>query len=629
MSVHGSRGRGARRWIGAAAMVCVCGCGPARDPVVVVGAHAEATAPAPKGACSSAGYCWENPVSIAAPLSAVWASGPNDVYVAGYGGRILHFDGAAWKTQHSGGEAWLNGAWGSGPDDVFVVGDNGARLHRTGGTWQEDNTSAAVTFNAVWGTGPKDVFAVGDRGAIYHFDGQSWTEEDSGTEATLGAVWGSGPHDVYAVGSRGYRKGGAVVHYDGASWSEQTVGESLCGVWGTGPEKVWLAGMDSQNKVAMWSLSSGEWRPVRVPRSGDAMALTGVGGKPVLLGKIGLENTNLIGFQTDLFFVLEESGGLFQRRDLLTVSTPIGQPGWAFWGGSQDSAWVAGWWGVVGRVDATGFSPISGNAALGKNLQGVWGTSPTDVIAVGAASTILHFDGTDWRPEKAPRSHEYTALHGSNGVFVAASRGGGLSVRRKGQWKELDSGTPEDLWDVWTTGDEIFASGAHGTMIRCEAEKCAPMTTGVKETLWNVWGKSPTEVYAIGEKTTLLRWDGASWKLHTVPAGMPLSAIGSDGQGGVLAMTWGETFRLDGGAWTSVAEHGGHVMTDGDGEIRAVYGGGGAPVGIRRWDGKKWVEEAVPNNEYEENAGMLEGIWAGGGHVFVVGQGGAILHKRP
>jgi len=29
-------------------------------------------------------------------------------------------------------------------------------------------------------------------------------------------------------------------------------------------------------------------------------------------------------------------------------------------------------------------------------LSSVWGNAPSDVFAVGARGTILHYDGTDW-----------------------------------------------------------------------------------------------------------------------------------------------------------------------------------------------------------------------------------------
>src|SRR5690349_21170310 len=117
--------------IGAGLVGAGCGSPPAKDPSA---ASSPAAGPATPGICSDSGYCWENPVPKAGRLGAVWASGPNDVYAASEGERILHFDGTVWKTE-SASKGWVNGLWGSGPDDVIAVGDDGLIRRRKGGKW--------------------------------------------------------------------------------------------------------------------------------------------------------------------------------------------------------------------------------------------------------------------------------------------------------------------------------------------------------------------------------------------------------------------------------------------------------------------------------------------------------------
>ncbi len=614
-----------------------------------VASHPEGAAPKSAGVCSSAGYCWENPLPSGGFLNAVWGSSPNDVYAAGDGGRVLHFDGTTWTAQTTGTDTWINAVWGSGPDDVFMVGDGGSILHRRGGAWKkEDLGDAGYYFDTVWGSGPEDVFAAGSNGVVFHYDGHVWTEQASGTIAHLQGLWGSGPKDVYAVGFTGAQSEGALMHYDGTSWDEPIpLGKSLCCVWGAGPGKVWAAGTDEKDRVALWRLSEGEWKPERVPRAGRPMSLSGINGKPVLLGFVSTTQDNNIEFGRGTIFAIEESGGLWQRRDLITVSTPIGQPNWSLWGDGQKSLFVVGWWGVAGTFEplpagagasapAAGpsaekvFHPMTGNDALGRNLTGVWGTSPKDVIAVGAFGTMLHNDGKGWRADPAGKSHDFTGIHGSGGTVVASARGGVLLVRKKGTWKELETGTSEDLNAVWTNGEEIFAAGGHGTMVHCDAARCTKVATGVKTDLWSIWGKSPTEVYATGEKTTFLRWDGASWKMHAVPTKDGFGAVGSDGKGGVIALSFNATYRLLEGMWTRLADAGGWAISDSaDGEIRAVYGGGGAPSGARLFDGKKWHDEELEMGTFDQTAGRLTGVWSSGGEVFLVGSGGTILHKKP
>ena len=85
------------------------------------------------------------------------------------------------------------------------------------------------------------------------------------------------------------------------------------------------------------------------------------------------------------------------------------------WGTSNDNVFVAGGSGTILRYDGVEWTAMeTGQEAA---LVGVWGSSETDVYAVGAeapfdgptryiAATVLHFDGTAW-----------TRIH-SEGIFT-------------------------------------------------------------------------------------------------------------------------------------------------------------------------------------------------------------------
>lgn len=619
-----------------------CGTPPPNDPSK---AAPPVDKPATPGVCSATGLCWENPVPTAGTLTAAWASGPKDVYAARRAQRVLHFDGTVWKTE-SAGEGWTNGLWGSGPDDVILVGDEGLIRRRKGGTWQTEDVEDTNQFNAVWGSGPDDVFAVGERGLVFHFDGKSWSGQTTGSNASLSAVWGSGPKDVYAVGSLAAENTGVVLHYDGRNWEASApVGRRLERVWGAGPKDVWAAGADAKERVALWKLSSstGEWKPEPVTSEGQLLALSGTGDRPVLLVYVDTSLEDGISLLRGQVLALEWTGTAWQKRPLTTISSPIGRPGWGLASDGNGTLIAAGWWGVAGTFRPG--TPVSGkeelrvstgNAAIGRNLLGVWGTGPSDVVAVGVAGAMLHYDGQAWTPDPAGKDLDFTAIHGAKGILAAVARRGALLVRKEGVWSRVETGTSSGLNGVWTDGDQIFASGASGTMIRCDAKGCAPMAAGTKMDLWEIWGLGPNEVYVNGDKANLLRWDGTNWKIMLGPKD-GFSVIGPDGQGSMMGVTFDNTYRVEQGSWARLGAATGYgaagpyraIGEIGEGQVVGVYGGAGATVGARRWDGKKWVDEPVPDGEYALGAGALRSVWGSGGEVFVVGDGGAILHKKP
>lgn len=50
----------------------------------------------------------------------VWGSGSDDVFVSGFQGHILHYDGISWSGMTSGVTNHLNGIWGSSSDDPLM-----------------------------------------------------------------------------------------------------------------------------------------------------------------------------------------------------------------------------------------------------------------------------------------------------------------------------------------------------------------------------------------------------------------------------------------------------------------------------------------------------------------------------
>jgi len=72
----------------------------------------------------------------------------------------------------------------------------------------------------------------------------------------------------------------------------------------------------------------------------------------------------------------------------------------AVWGTNANDLWVATIYpsgtGVVMRYDGTQWIGADSPFLAGNALYDIWGTSSSDVFAVGAAGTILHWNGTAW-----------------------------------------------------------------------------------------------------------------------------------------------------------------------------------------------------------------------------------------
>jgi hypothetical protein len=123
--------------------------------------------------------------------------------------------------------------------------------------------------------------------------------------------------------------------------------------------------------------------------------------------------------------------------------------------------------------------PVQGN-----QLWGVWGSSPSDIFAVGVAGTLLHYDGTRWDRINKDIGRALTNVWGT---------------RRK------------NLHDVWGSDNNLFVIGVTGTILHYDGANWRAMNSDANSDLWGVWGSSASDVYAVGGAGTILHYDGMNW----------------------------------------------------------------------------------------------------------------------
>jgi hypothetical protein len=183
-------------------------------------------------------------------LTHIWGSGPNDAYAVG-DIDFYHWDGTTWNgtgpqiTSPCGGGTApaydpnralvTKGVWGSGPNDVFIVGTIGSILHWDGTCWGWMDSGTTLDLLDVWGSAANDVYAVGKAGTILHFDGTRWSMLRSGITKDLLGVRGSGPSDVFAAAAD------TLFHLRNGAWEPIALPALISAIWVT-PTRVFLAG---------------------------------------------------------------------------------------------------------------------------------------------------------------------------------------------------------------------------------------------------------------------------------------------------------------------------------------------------------------------------------------------------
>jgi len=291
--------------------------------------------------CEQAAWC---PVPTNASnlfvLTAVWGSGPTDVWAGGSGGTMLHWDGAAWVP-------------------TVLTAASGLAVKNT--------------FHAVWGSGPNDVWAASATNVIFHTDGfengtGTWTLVPSATDSDFNAppihaVWGSSADDV-RFGGRPYvffdEEGGHSINQflkkngpDGIEWVGVEGSPVVNGLWGSSPDDLWLIGDNSE--VVSWQL-------------GLTMHGTRAG-------------------KGDLVWTEVDSQTSVVLRGI--------------WGSSASDVWTVGDKGTIRHIGAGASQWDVVASPTTETLHAVWGSAPNDAWAVGESGTILHWDGAVWTPSLA------------------------------------------------------------------------------------------------------------------------------------------------------------------------------------------------------------------------------------
>jgi hypothetical protein len=220
------------------------------------------------------GTSW-TPMMSGTPLSlgAVYGSSTSDVWLIGDQGLVMHYSGAdsgmGWVTVDvpvptllvDGGIAPvgdgdtpidLGGVWTDGPDDVWLIGDAGVILHYDGKSWTTTPTNLPTYkgIGGIWGSGPTDVWATADctamgltclTGTMLHWDGMSWTQLPSFPgKYDLGPIWGLDAKHIWAGSDYGN-----LFFYDGTSWTQSQTPSTVAswnGVWGSDPQHVFVIG---------------------------------------------------------------------------------------------------------------------------------------------------------------------------------------------------------------------------------------------------------------------------------------------------------------------------------------------------------------------------------------------------
>lgn len=122
--------------------------------------------------------------------------------------------------------------------------------------------------------------------------------------------------------------------------------------------------------------------------------------------------------------------------------------------------------------DGVDWCPEKTPADPRRAFTSVWGSSKSDVWAVGSAGAVLHFDGAAWKDSSVPTTRTLFSVGGSG---------------------------PNDVWIVGTYGTIYHGPKLDGGTAQWESMPIVPYAGAEEKLLSSVWSPSPDEVWLAGE----------------------------------------------------------------------------------------------------------------------------------
>ena len=263
-------------------------------------------------------------------------------------------------------------------------------------------------------------------------------------------------------------------------------------------------------------------------------------------------------------------------------------------GTSASDIWAVGADGIMHFDGATwskvetGFEQDHPRAVWARTPADVWivGTDPTMPPGIGSP-TILHYDGTTWTATASPTSNFLTHIWGSSASDIwAVGTEGGIIHYDGATWSGVASGTAGNLWGLWGTSPSDIWVGGEYVILHYDGSQWS--TVSISKFALGIWASSPSDVWA-ATSPGLLHYDGARWS--TIPSGFlfdnapntggqPDAVWGSSpssvwlgGSNGVAAYPCcGKMQYYDGSRWSDVR------LAAGTGVIAAIWGSSASDV---------------------------------------------------
>lgn len=203
----------------------------------------------------------------------------------------------------------------------------------------------------------------------------------------------------------------------------------------------------------------------------------------------------------------------------------------SIWGATRSDVYAATTTQLLHSDGATWTNVTSSLPQGTDRLYDITGSSGTDVYAVGAGGTVVHFDGTSWSAMNTQPANWRAATATSQGIVAVGAAGTFRNEAAAVSQPMPAPYTNVGLNDVFLNGNTLTVVGGANANTRqslFELEStwtlAAPAGTDNTLSLYGGWRN-----YVVGERGKIMRRDASGWTLMPVSADTNLYGIAGGG----------------------------------------------------------------------------------------------------
>jgi len=561
-------------------------------------------------------WCWDHPQPFGrVTLRSVLALAPDDVWAAGGGGNVVHWNGQRWQQVPIGSNQAVQRIWSADRRSVWLVGSGGLVLEWDGERFVRHDAGMVSDWRAVSGFAPREVVLVGLNNAVASYDGRLWgrpvTPPASGHLLSVQA-WPDG--GVLALGDFGLTR-------EAGPWAlvprPADAGQIAC-TWAPSRGEVWAAGFAGglfRNLTGDFT-DGGNWQQID-SRTANGLSSVFTLGSHVFWGS-GI-------------------GGLWESTNAQQLST---RPIYAIHGLAENDVWAVGATTLLHRrVPGAFFEDLTPQSVTSEPLTSIVALPGGGAWATGRNHVLLVRDGGTWsrvRTQGNASGGWYDDVWTAPGAPVIAV---GSQPVRLAYW---DAGTqemsavslnvPDELWAVWgSSASDIWAAGDNETIVHFDGTDWSVVPrpnicTNNNGLIERVWGTASDDVWFAGADGCVIHWTGAGFVNESLTAGgEALSSVIGRGSDVWVGSHSGRIFRRTGTRmWMpeTITSTNVRRLALHEGELYAV---GDLGLIAKRDAAGVWVRMPTPI----EGNFLLQGIaGAPGEGLYAVGDPGTILRRK-